>query len=367
MPANEEPQKTDTTPDDTTPDDTTPDVATSDDAPKEPAAEPAATRPRRQVWRCSKLGLTVAIAFMVVTGLAIPGAAFYAFLSGYTAFGDQHVLVLGILVGIAVLALILGWRFVLHPRIKLVDDVVRVINPFHTRRMHLDDITVFRPDPNGLIIGTADDEVRAWCVQKSGRAIKHDQRTRSDQICDELWAIWEDYHRPTDQGDGSIRLRYARAGEAKLLTDLERSANLAQLGHIFPADEFPYPDAEIEQRWQQALDDKVKLIMIAEIDGKPAGYVCFGDRTIFHLGVAEEHQRKGVGTSLLTAAEEELMADVSVPDIVLWVLEENNVARQLYSKHGWEETDEVRRSEFAPHPQELMMYRDNPHRARRGR
>lgn len=322
---------------------------------------------RRRVWRCAPSTLVLAVVFLLITVIGIPAAAVLAMTSGFTAFGDRPAVVFTVLGVIALLSLVYVWRMVLHPRIKIKNDEVVIINPLRTHRIHLDDITRFRPGGDGLVVATSETATEAWCVQKSTAAIKNNRQTRADRVCEELWAHWDDYHRPEIDAGDSIKIRFARPGEADLLMELERSASVARLSHIFPPDEFPYPADEIRQRWQDNLDDPHKLTMVAVVDGDPAGYACFGDHTLYHLGVAADHQRKGVGSALLEAAEDELFADASTPQARLWVLEDNAVARAFYREHGWSENGDVRDAEFPPHPVEVMMVRRNPHLARRGR
>jgi ribosomal protein S18 acetylase RimI-like enzyme len=164
-----------------------------------------------------------------------------------------------------------------------------------------------------------------------------------------------------------LRFRFARPGDEQLLTELERSASLAQLTHIFPPDVHPYPDIQIQHRWRQVLNDRSRLTLIAEVDGRPAGYASYGDEVIQHLGVAGEFQRQGVGSALIEAAEDQLFADLSTSEIGLWVLEDNHVARAFYTEMGWNETGETKQAEFPPYPVEVRMFRRNPHLARHGR
>jgi ribosomal protein S18 acetylase RimI-like enzyme len=351
-----------------------PTPVTTEPAPEQPqtteteqATDSAKPARRRHVWRCAPSTMIAAVAFMVITAIVIPGAAVWAVQSGFTAFGDQPMVVLNVLGVLAVLCLVYGWRMVLHPRIKIKNDEVIVHNPFRSHRIHLDDITQFRPGGDGLVVATSESATEAWCVQKSTGAIKANQRRRADEVCDELWAYWDDYHRPDVGAEDSVKIRFARPGEANLLMQIERSASAARLGHIFPPEEFPYPEDDIQRRWQANLDDPHRLTMVAVVDGEPAGYACFGDHTLYHLGVSGDHQRKGIGSTLLEAAEDELFADVSTPQIQLWVLEENQVARTFYRERGWQDTGESRNAEFPPHPVEVKMVRRNPHLARRGR
>ncbi|HEY9293403.1 MAG TPA: GNAT family N-acetyltransferase [Microlunatus sp.] len=325
--------------------------------------QPAAPK----IWRCAPSTIGLVTVLMVVIGIAVPAAAVISLLLGVTAFGGQQVLVLSILGLLALLTLFFGWRLALHPRLIIDGDQLKIINPFQRRSFDLADVTLLTPGGDGMIVGTVDGEAEAWCVQKPTGAIRAGRRTRADGICDEVSGARDRFHRPLLEQDDVAMIRFAHPGEEELLTELERSASLARLGHIFPPEDFPYPDESVQQRWRAVLTDRTKQTMIAEVDGRPAGYAAWSGSTLLHLGVAEPYQRRGVGSALLRATEEELFADPSIPEIELWVLKDNDSARAFYRDHGWSQTADEREAEFPPYPLEMRLARDNPHLARRGR
>jgi GNAT superfamily N-acetyltransferase len=321
----------------------------------------------RRVWRCSTGTLVAVTVFMGVIGLAVPAAAVISLTTGITAFGDRQVPVLAVIGGVALVTLFFGWRLALHPRLVLDDGQVTIVNPFRRRRFDLADVTLFHPGSDGLRVATPADEIEAWCVQKSNAAIKAGRRTRADGICDELWTAWDADHRPDIDPDQPATIRFARPGEEGLLTGLEQAAGLAAFGHIFPVDQFPFPEDAVRQRWRQVLTDRTRQTMIAEVAGTPTGYASYGNGTLHHLGVAPDHQRRGIGTMLLEAAEDEIFADPSTLEASLWVMQDNRRAQDFYRGNGWLPTDETRPAEFPPYPVEIKMTRRNPHVARRGR
>ncbi|QDP96116.1 GNAT family N-acetyltransferase [Microlunatus elymi] len=321
-----------------------------------------------KTWRCAPATIGLVLALMVIIGIAVPAAAVISLLTGVTAFGGQQALVLSVLGVLGLLTLAFGWRLALHPRLRVDGDRLLIINPFRRHTFDLAEVTLLTPGGDGLIVGSAEAGAEAWCVQKPTGAIKAGRHTRADQVCAELTEVRDRYRRPLyEPDDDRTVLRFAHPGEEELLTELERSASVARLAHIFPPDEFPYPDEEICRRWQQVLGDRTRQTMIAEVNGQPVGYAAWGGVRVLHLGVAEPYQRQGVGSVLLEATEEELFADPSIPEIELWVLTENSVARAFYRDHGWSETDDERPAEFPPNPPELRMIRRNPHLARRSR
>jgi GNAT superfamily N-acetyltransferase len=339
-------------------------------APAEVAAPASETVP--QTWRSSRRTLILVTVLMAIVGLAIPAAAVISLAAGATAFGDHQLPVLAIICGLAAVVLFFGWRLGLHPRLTLSGDEIEVVNPFRRHRFDLSDITMIRPGGDGLVIASPGQVAEAWCVQKPNAAVRSGRTTRADRICDHLRTAWESYRLPADENGpddpgGAARLRFARPGEEELLTELERSAGLARLGHIFPSEEFPYPTEEVRRRWADVLDDRSRLTVVAEVDDRPAGYACYDRQTIHHLGVAADFQRRGVGTTLLTAAEDDIFSDPANREIGLWVLRDNDSARAFYRAAGWTDTDQSRTAEFPPYPPEVRMLRHNPHVPRRGR
>ncbi len=88
-----------------------------------------------------------------------------------------------------------------------------------------------------------------------------------------------------------------------------------------------------EDRWfmrDVVLKDEV---WVAEVDGRPVGFVALGSRAgavyLQHIYVLPEYQRLGVGTELMTHAK------ARRPDgFRLWVFQRNEGARRFYEKHG---------------------------------
>jgi putative acetyltransferase len=74
-------------------------------------------------------------------------------------------------------------------------------------------------------------------------------------------------------------------------------------------------------------------VWVAEVDGRPVGFVALGPRAgavyLKHIYVLPEHQRNGVGSELLAHAKAQR------PDgFRLWVFQRNEGARRFYEKHG---------------------------------
>jgi ribosomal protein S18 acetylase RimI-like enzyme len=147
---------------------------------------------------------------------------------------------------------------------------------------------------------------------------------------------------------------------------MERAASEAELGHVFPPEQYPYPTAEVLQRWRRLLRDRQTRVSILEQAGEPVGFVAFGRDTVLHLGVVPEQTRRGFGSALLEYATAEMFA-LGVPSVRLWVLIDNGTARAFYRAAGWTDGDQRRDCEFPPQPEELQMIRVNPGAPRRSR
>lgn len=319
-----------------------------DDADLDEPAETPADRASRRVWRIGRrtLVLVTIVAFLVIAALGT---------LAYLIFRDARSLPLTIGLGaLALLLLIYVWRMVWHPRLVSTGSRLTVYNPLSKRVVPWSAVTLVQPGPNGMIIGTDRGQVEAWCVQKGRSALKRGHHTRADRVAAELWQIWDEADPPLTDEQGGWRIRRARPDEAQLLTRLERTANEHALGHIFPANRFPYPVADVSRRWQRTLAEREVRVRILEVGGSPAAFIAYDHETVRHLGVLPRHTRKGFGTALLSTAEEDAFSSGGT-QVQLWVLTENRAARAFYRAHGWTETEDRRRSEFPPKPDELRM------------
>lgn len=319
-----------------------------DDADLEEAKETPADRASRRVWRIGRrtIVLVTIVAVLVIAALGT---------LAYLIFRDARSLPLTIGLGaLALLLLIYVWRMVWHPRLVATSSRLTVYNPLSKRVIPWSDVTLVQPGPNGMIIGTDRDQVEAWCVQKGRSALKRGHHTRADRIAAELWRIWDGAAPALTDEQGGWRIRRARPDEAQLLTRLERAASEHALGHIFPPNRFPYPVADVSRRWQRTLAERQVRVRILEVGETPAAFIAYDHETVRHLGVLPRHTRKGFGTALLSTAEEDVFSSGGT-QVQLWVLTENRAARAFYRAHGWTETEDRRRSEFPPKPDELRM------------
>jgi ribosomal protein S18 acetylase RimI-like enzyme len=312
----------------------------------------------RRVWRAGPVTLLLVSAFAVAAGVIIPILAYLIYQNDGTLWLPVVLLVLTVLV------LLYVWRFGLHPRLRVTDENVEIINPFHRYSFDWDDITVIAPGENGLLIGSEDGAAEAWCVQKSNFASRRGRLTRADRIANQLLDIVELYDPPLENEESGLRIRRARPDESRLLTRLERAASEAALAHIFPPSQHPYPTSAVARRWRQVLHDPLMHTYLLEVRDSPVGYVAFDGDTVHHLGIVPEERRRGYGSALLEFACMEIFAG-GAQEAFCWVLTDNHVARVFYRAQGWIETGERRRSEYPPNPQALQMTHRNAHAPRR--
>jgi GNAT superfamily N-acetyltransferase len=166
--------------------------------------------------------------------------------------------------------------------------------------------------------------------------------------------------------------RSATAGDVLALTQLERTANLAALGHVFPPDRHPFPLDDVLARWQIVLDDPRATVLVmdgAASEGSQGldALVAYDDATLRHLAVHPRRWGQGLGGTAVGLAVAGLAArGCSRPE--LWALVENHRARALYERLGWRESGDRRPAVWPPHPVESRWVLPlPPHPSRRGR
>lgn len=95
---------------------------------------------------------------------------------------------------------------------------------------------------------------------------------------------------------------------------------------------------EIAKKVQRDPD----LFLVAEVDGKLIGAVIGGydgrRGIIYHLAVAKEYRRQGLGAALMVEVEGRMKAKGCVKSYLL-VAPDNEDAVDFYAKRGWEVMD----------------------------
>ena len=150
------------------------------------------------------------------------------------------------------------------------------------------------------------------------------------------------------------RWRRASSADAVGLRDLERSANLVGLAHVFGA--LPYPDAEILARWRDLLAHPGVTVDVVDGGGDEeaelVACVAHDAGTLRHLAVRPDAWGRGLGRSGVARA-------VDAGAKTLWVLEPNHRARGLYEALGWTASGTVQECPWPPHPVELQYRLDD--------
>lgn len=153
-------------------------------------------------------------------------------------------------------------------------------------------------------------------------------------------------------------LREATADDLAALRDLEREANLAALGHVFPPERFPFPDDAVLARWSIVLDDPEVSVMVVPDEVGPGllMYAAYDDTTLRHLAVRPDHWGHGLATEAI-ATVLHAMDERGSTSASLWCLEENHRARRLYEYLGWRSEPDRRPAPWPPYPTEMRYSR----------
>ncbi|HEX6150964.1 GNAT family N-acetyltransferase [Nocardioides sp.] len=153
-------------------------------------------------------------------------------------------------------------------------------------------------------------------------------------------------------------VRTATDADAAALAALERDANLPALAHVFPADEHPFPTAEVEARWRRLLTDPdVTVEVVDGSSGDLLAFVAYDEQVLRHLAVHPSRWRLGWGRALVDRAVSRMG-----PEPRLWCLVDNRAARLLYEGLGWQETGREQPAEWPPYPAEVEYVRNEPDR-----
>lgn len=148
--------------------------------------------------------------------------------------------------------------------------------------------------------------------------------------------------------------RRADASDAPALLELERSANLAALGHVFPPDRHPFPDGDVLARWALVLSDPGACVDVVDDDEDGGGLLCVvasDDETVRHVAVRPDAWGRGLGRACVERAADAIRAGGHTPR--LWCLVDNHRARGLYEHLGWRATGVTAEAEWPPYPTQM--------------
>jgi GNAT superfamily N-acetyltransferase len=115
-------------------------------------------------------------------------------------------------------------------------------------------------------------------------------------------------------------LRPVRPDEIDLVVELHAATATVAFAHLYGGQ--PFPMERTRERYRSFRG----RIIVAEDAGAVIGFVAFEEGELSALYVLPDHWGRGVGASLLAAAN---------PVSRLWVLAGNSRARSFYERHGW--------------------------------
>ena len=133
-----------------------------------------------------------------------------------------------------------------------------------------------------------------------------------------------------------------------MLAAIQRDASLAALAHIFPPELYSYPIDDVTRRWEESLADEAVTVVVAR-DGAPTGVAGCRSEWLDGLYVLPEWWSRGVGRALHDEVLDRLRTE-GCERCHLWVLEDNDRARQFYERLGWAENGTSRVVPFPPNP-----------------
>ena len=142
--------------------------------------------------------------------------------------------------------------------------------------------------------------------------------------------------------------RPATAVDADALADLERDANLAALGHVFPPDLYPFPWDGVRERWAATLGSSEVVVDVVDGDAGLDVFLAHDATTLRHLAVRPSRWGEGLAR---TAVERAWAAGATR----LWCLVDNHRARAVYDHLGYAETGGRRQAPWPPYPTEVEL------------
>jgi GNAT superfamily N-acetyltransferase len=149
-----------------------------------------------------------------------------------------------------------------------------------------------------------------------------------------------------------VTIRLAQVDEADVLFEIQKAASVAGLGHIFPADRFPYPDEAVRERWREVVAGLTHQALVAETDGEAGGVAAIEGDWLNGFYVRPEWWGSEVAPALYDAAVDLLRGSGAV-SAHLWVLDANVRARRFYERRGWQENGTTRIVPYPPNPIDL--------------
>ena len=141
----------------------------------------------------------------------------------------------------------------------------------------------------------------------------------------------------------TVLLRPAVDDDLVAVGALHHSSRAAAYAQLVAAESFAARGPEVLSAWwveRWRWEDETHRLTVAEASGELAGFTYVGPSEtpgaaeLYAIHVAPEHVGAGVGRLLMIEALRQL-AGLEAERAVLWVLEDNPVARRFYERGGW--------------------------------
>ena len=150
-----------------------------------------------------------------------------------------------------------------------------------------------------------------------------------------------------------MHFRPATDADLDELVTVQAEASVAAMADVFPQAKYPFPHAEIRERWRTELADP-DIVAYVSTDsasgraGRVTGFAARRRDELLHFGTAIDTWGTGLAADLLEA-----LVDTYPPGtdrIWLTVFERNPRARRFWEKNGWAPTGRSSRTQYPPHP-----------------
>jgi len=125
-----------------------------------------------------------------------------------------------------------------------------------------------------------------------------------------------------------VLIRPARITDAPTISAIQREARVRAMPWL-PMVHTP----EEDRVFFASRIREGETCMIAAVDGKDAGFICFEGDWVNHLYIHPDHWRGGLGARLLDVAK------AAAPRLQLWTFQGNTSARAFYKAQGFEEAE----------------------------
>lgn len=152
----------------------------------------------------------------------------------------------------------------------------------------------------------------------------------------------------------SVELRVASSADVEACLAVQRRSAITGYAHIFPQDEYPFPDDVVRAEWTERLATDAEVVLAIETGGV-VGTISANPPRLEALFVVPECWGTGVGDQLHDEALRRIAA-AGCTTAELDVMADNARARRFYERRGWTPSGQTTQSPFPPYPM-LLGYR----------